>query len=150
MLAILARNCWVFALDGVVAIIFGILAIVWPLLTLQVLILLFGSYALVDGVFTVIGGIVAHERNQHLWMMLLEGIAGIIIGILAFRWPGTNALILLYFIAAWGIVTGVLEIVAAIRLRRIIIFDTDNRTTTQPRNHATTQPRNHAGRSMPF
>lgn len=120
MLAILARNWWVFALRGVAAIIFGILAIIWPLLTLQVLVLLFGAYALVDGVFTVIAGIASHERNQRWWMMLLEGIAGIIVGILTFFWPGTTALVLLYFIAAWAIVTGVLEIVAAIQMRRII------------------------------
>ena len=56
MLAILARNWWVFLLRGVAGVIFGILAIVWPLLTLQVLILPFGAYALVDGVFTVIAG----------------------------------------------------------------------------------------------
>ena len=120
MLGILARNWWVFALRGVAAIIFGILAIIWPLLTLQVLVLLFGAYALVDGVFTVIAGIASHERNQRWWMMLLEGIAGIIVGILTFFWPGTTALVLLYFIAAWAIVTGVLEIVAAIQMRRII------------------------------
>jgi uncharacterized membrane protein HdeD (DUF308 family) len=120
MLAILARNWWVFAVRGAAAIIFGVLAILWPVLTLQSLILLFGAYALVDGIFTVIAGTAAHERNQRWWMLLLRGIAGIIIGVLTFLWPGTTALVLLYFIAAWEIVTGILEIVAAIQLRRII------------------------------
>src|SRR5690348_6039742 len=120
MLAILVRNWWVFAVRGVAAVIFGVLAILWPVLTLQTLILLFGAYALVDGIFTVISGIAAHERNQHWWMLLLQGIAGIIIGVLTFLWPGTIALVLLYFIAACEIVTGILEIVAAIQLRRII------------------------------
>jgi uncharacterized membrane protein HdeD (DUF308 family) len=120
MLAILARNWWVFLLRGVAAIIFGILAIIWPLLTLQVLILLFGAYALVDGVFTVIAGIAAHERNQRWWVLLLQGIAGIIVGVITFFWPGLTALVLLYFIAAWEIITGVMEIIAAIQLRRII------------------------------
>jgi uncharacterized membrane protein HdeD (DUF308 family) len=120
MLAILARNWWVFLLRGVAAIIFGILAIVWPLLTLQVLILLFGAYALVDGVFTVVAGIAAHERNQRWWVLLIQGIAGIIVGLITFFWPGPTALVLLYFIAAWEIITGVMEIIAAIQLRRII------------------------------
>ena len=120
MLAILVRNWWVFAVRGVAAVIFGVLAILWPVLTLQTLILLFGAYALVDGIFTVITGIAAHERNQRWWMLLLQGIAGILIGVLTFLWPGTTALVLLYFIAAWEIVTGILEIVAAIQLRRII------------------------------
>jgi uncharacterized membrane protein HdeD (DUF308 family) len=120
MLAILARNWWAFALRGVVAIIFGILAIAWPLLTLQTLILLFGAYALVDGVFTAVAGVAAHERNQRWWMLLLQGVAGILLGLAAFLWPGTTALVLLYFIAAWAIITGVLEIVSAIQLRRII------------------------------
>jgi uncharacterized membrane protein HdeD (DUF308 family) len=120
MLAILARHWWVFAVRGLVAILFGILAIAWPLLTLQTLILLFGAYALVDGVFSVIAGIGAHERNERWWMMLLEGGAGILIGVMAFLWPGATALVLLYFIAAWAIITGVMEIVAAIRLRRMI------------------------------
>jgi uncharacterized membrane protein HdeD (DUF308 family) len=120
MLGILARNWWVFALRGLAAILFGILAIVWPLLTLQVLVLLFGAYALVDGVFTIIAGVASHERNQRWWMMLLEGLAGIIVGVLTFIWPETTALVLLYFIAAWAIITGVLEIVAAVRLRREI------------------------------
>lgn len=120
MLALLARYWWVFALRGVVAIIFGILALVWPLLTLQVLILLFGAYALVDGVFTVIGGITAHERNQRWWALVLRGVAGIIVGLLTFFWPGMTALILLYVFAAWEIVTGVMEVVAGIQLRRMI------------------------------
>jgi uncharacterized membrane protein HdeD (DUF308 family) len=120
MLAKFARNWWVFAVRGLVAIVFGILAIAWPLLTLQTLILLFGAYALADGVFSVVAGIAAHERNERWWMMVLEGIAGILIGFMAFLWPGITALVLLYFIAAWAVITGVLEIVAAIRLRRMI------------------------------
>lgn len=120
MLALLARYWWVFALRGVVAIIFGILALVWPLLTLQVLILLFGAYVLVDGVFTVIVGITAHERNQCWWALVLRGVAGIIVGLLTFFWPGMTALILLYVFAAWEIVTGVMEVVAGIQLRRMI------------------------------
>ncbi|MDQ3856157.1 MAG: DUF308 domain-containing protein [Chloroflexota bacterium] len=120
MLAMLARNWWVMALRGVFAVIFGVLAIIWPVLTLRVLVLLFGAYALVDGVFAVIAGIARQQRGQRWWPVVLEGIAGIIIGVITFFWPGATALALLYLIAAWELVTGILEIIAAIQLRRII------------------------------
>ncbi len=116
----LARSWWVFALRGVLAIIFGILALVSPGLTLLTLVLLFGAYALVDGVFAVIAGISSYGRSERWWVVVLEGVAGIIIGILTFIWPGTTALVLLYFIAVWALLTGILEIVAAIQLRRLI------------------------------
>jgi hypothetical protein len=85
MLSMLARNWWVLALRGVLAIIFGVLAIVWPGLTLLVLIALFGAYALVDGIFAVIAGIASYGQNERWWAVLLEGIGGILLIILAFR-----------------------------------------------------------------
>ncbi len=114
----LARHWWVIALRGVVAILFGILAIVWPGITLAVLILLFGAYALVDGIL----GIVAAFRgdSSHRVLLLVEGIVGVLAGLVAFFWPGLTALVLLYIIAFWAIVTGVLEIVQAVRLRQVI------------------------------
>jgi uncharacterized membrane protein HdeD (DUF308 family) len=120
MLPTLARYWWVLALRGVLAIIFGILAVLWPGLTLITLVLFFGAYAFVDGIFAVIAGITSRERDQRWWAAVLEGIAGIIFGVLTFVWPGMTALVLLYFIAAWALVTGILEIVAAVRLRQVI------------------------------
>jgi uncharacterized membrane protein HdeD (DUF308 family) len=116
----LARNWWVVALRGIVAIIFGLLALIWPGLTLFVLIALFGAYALVDGIFAVIAGIASYGRNERWWAVLLEGIAGIVLGLLTFFYPGTTALVLVFFIAAWALITGVFEIAAAIRLRKEI------------------------------
>lgn len=116
----LARNWWVVALRGVLAIFFGILAFIWPGLTVLSLVLLFGAYALVDGLFAVIAGISSYGRNKRWWAMLVVGLAGIALGVLTMIWPGTTALVLLYFIAAWAIVTGIFQIVAAIQLRREI------------------------------
>lgn len=120
MLTILARNWWVLALRGVLAIIFGILAFVWPSITLLTLIYLFGAYVLVDGIFAVISGIRSHGQNERWWAALLEGVLGIIVGVLTFIWPIATGLVLLYFIAAWAILTGIFEIVAAIQMRRVI------------------------------
>lgn len=115
----LARNWWLVALRGVLAILFGILAYIWPGITLATLVLLFGAYSLVDGVFAV-GKAVANRRGGFNWGLLLSGIAGIIIGIIAFIMPEAVALALLYLIAAWAIITGIFQIVAAIQLRRDI------------------------------
>ncbi|MCX6047254.1 MAG: HdeD family acid-resistance protein [Chloroflexi bacterium] len=115
MLAGLARNWWLLAIRGIAAILFGIGAFLWPGLTLSVLILLVGAYALVDGLFALIAGVGARR-----WLMALEGLAGIILGVLTFVWPGITAFALLYFITTWSIITGIFEIAAAVQLRKAI------------------------------
>lgn len=120
MLGMITRNWWTVGLRGVAAILFGVAALVWPGLTLQVLVLLFGAFAMVDGAFTLFWAIDSREHNKRWWAMALGGLSGIVLGVLTFLWPAVTGLVLLYFIAAWAIVTGVLEIVAAIELRRLI------------------------------
>jgi uncharacterized membrane protein HdeD (DUF308 family) len=119
-LVILARNWWALVLRGVLAVIFGILAIVFPGITVEALVILFGAFALVDGVFAIVAAVRAAERKRSWGALVLEGIAGIALGILTFFWPGVTAFALLYLIAAWAFITGVFEIAAAIRLRREI------------------------------
>ncbi|RIK44112.1 MAG: hypothetical protein DCC55_03605 [Chloroflexi bacterium] len=120
MIATLAQNWWVLAIRGVAAILFGIGAFLWPGLTLTALVLLFGAYTLVDGVFAIVAGISTRREQERWWMMILAGLAGLLAGVLTFLWPGITALVLLYVIAGWSIVTGVLEVAAAIRLRKEI------------------------------
>jgi uncharacterized membrane protein HdeD (DUF308 family) len=120
MLEKITRNWWMYALRGVVAVIFGVVALIWPEQALQALVLLFGAYALVDGIFAVIAGIASYRYFERWWAVLLEGVAGVVIGLLTFFWPNITALVLLYFIAAWALITGIFEIVAAIQLRRVI------------------------------
>src|ERR1700738_4736117 len=105
----LARNWWALALRGIIAVIFGLVALLMPGLTLFALIIVYGAYALVDGVFTIVAAVRAAGEHERWWVLLLEGLLGIAAGIIAFVWPGLTALVLLYIIAAWAIVTGVLE-----------------------------------------
>jgi uncharacterized membrane protein HdeD (DUF308 family) len=112
---------WALALRGAIAILFGLAALLWPGISLEVLILLFGAYALVDGVFSIVGVFGGTRGGTPRWLLLIEGVAGILAGVIAFVAPGLTAILLLYLIAAWAIVTGISEIAMAIRLRREII-----------------------------
>ncbi len=117
---LLARNWWAVGLRGVLAIIFGILALVVPNITLIVLIAFFGAYVLIDGIIAIYLAIRGRESNRNWGWLLVEGIVGVLIGIITFRWPGVTTFVLLAFIAAWAIITGIMEIFEAIELRRVI------------------------------
>ena len=98
----------------------GLLAFIWPGITLFVLVIFWGAYMFVDGVFAIVAAVRAAGQEARWWLLLVEGILGVLVGIVTFIWPGLTALALLYLVAAWAIVTGILEIVGAIRLRREI------------------------------
>lgn len=116
----LTRNWWALALRGLAAIIFGVLTFVWPQITLFVLVIWFGAYALIDGIFALVASLRNVRTEKYWWVLLLEGLVGIAAGVLTFLWPGLTALGLVFMIAGWAIVTGVFEIIAAIRLRKEI------------------------------
>src|SRR5918994_7764591 len=113
-----AGHWWALALRGAIAIVFGLAALLRPGIALEALILLFGAYALVDGVFAIVGIFGGTRSGTPRWLLLLEGVVGILAGIIAFVNPGLTAIALLYLVAAWAIVTGLAEIVTAIRLRQ--------------------------------
>jgi uncharacterized membrane protein HdeD (DUF308 family) len=116
----LARNWWLLLLRGIAGIIFGVLTFFWPEISLVALVLLFGAFAFADGVFTFINGIRERRANDRWWLLILQGLMGIGAGVVTAVWPAISALALLYVIAAWALVTGALEIAAAIRLRKVI------------------------------
>jgi len=105
---------------GIVGVAIGALAILWPGITIAVLVGIFGVYAILDGITNMMLGLSRKEPHTGSWTQAVQGIFGIGAGVVALLWPGTTALVLVLFIGAWAIVTGVLEIVAAVRLRRYI------------------------------
>jgi uncharacterized membrane protein HdeD (DUF308 family) len=113
----LVRYWWTVALRGLFAVLFGLMAFIWPGLTLATLVILFGAYSFVDGVFALFAAV---QHRDRFWALLIEGIAGIAAGIVTLFMPGITAIALLYVIAAWAIVTGVFEIIAAVRLRKVL------------------------------
>lgn len=116
----LAKNWWALLLRGIASIVFGVLAFAWPGITILSLVILYGAYALVDGVFSLYAGVSGNNGASSRWWLVIVGIAGILAGLYAFFLPGSAALILVTLIAAWAIVSGVFEIVGAIRLRKEI------------------------------
>ena len=116
----LKRHWWVPVIRGIAAIVFGVIAFAYPGLTVAVLVLLFGAWVLVDGIFRVIGA-VGHRAFDKEWGFdLIIGIVGIIIGLLTFHAPQITALALIIYIAAWALMIGATEIALAIKLRREI------------------------------
>jgi len=96
---------------GIAAVLFGILTLVWPKLSLAVLVLLFGVFAVVSGI-TAVAAALRNREEQGWGFLLFEGILGILAGVVALVWPGIAALAFLYLLAAWAILTGILELVA--------------------------------------
>jgi uncharacterized membrane protein HdeD (DUF308 family) len=118
-----ARNWGWLVLRGVVALLFGALALARPGITLAALVFTWGAYALVDGTFALIAGLQMRGGGRPLWSWLSVGVLGIVAGLLTFLVPGITALALLMAIAFWAIGIGVLQIVTAIRLRRVLERD---------------------------
>lgn len=120
MLQTYSRSWWLFISRGIVAVLFGLAAILFPGITLNLLVLLVGAFFFADGVLAIVSSLGTRRVVGHWWVSLLEGVAGVLIGVLAVIWPGTTLIAMVYMIAAWATVTGFFEIVAAVHLRRII------------------------------
>lgn len=116
----LARWWWSFVLRGIVAIAFGILAFVSPAWGITILVALFAIWAIVDGIGSLFTGIRTRKQDRSWWLEILEGLVGVAAGVIAIAVPDIAGRALLLVIAAWSVATGVIEIVLAVRLRRVI------------------------------
>src|SRR5687767_2432429 len=106
---VLGQTWWGLALRGLLSILFGIALFVWPGISLLALITLFAAFAFVDGVLALVSAFRVRAGHTRWWALLLEGIVGIAVGVLALIWPGLTATALVYVIAAWAVVTGIFE-----------------------------------------
>lgn len=120
MLVAMVRNWWMFLIRGIAALLFGVAVLLWPGIALTSLVLLWGAYAVVDGIFAIVAGIQGRPEVSNRWVAVLQGVVSMIAGVATFFWPGITAVALVYVVAAWAIVTGVLELIAAIQLRKEI------------------------------
>jgi uncharacterized membrane protein HdeD (DUF308 family) len=117
-LRVIAENWWLMLLRGIAAVAFGLLAFVWPGTTLLTLVILFGAYAMVDGLLALGAAFGRGKSSGSSWWLAIVGALGIVAGFATFLWPGLTAILLLVFIGAWTLLRGILEIAAAIQMRR--------------------------------
>lgn len=117
MNAVLADNWWVVALRGLLSILFGIGAFVLPGVTMLALVLVFAAYSFIDGIFNVVLAVRGARKHERWGLLLLNGLFGIAIGVLAAFWPGITVLAFVLMIAAWALVSGGLMLGAAFTLK---------------------------------
>lgn len=114
----LARNWKAVLVRGVLAILFGLVFLFAPLESLGILVLVLAAFAIVDGVMALVAGVRSSSPSRN--QMILEGVLGIVAGLIAFLWPGLALITALYLIAGWAVVTGIIQIVQAIKVREEI------------------------------
>jgi uncharacterized membrane protein HdeD (DUF308 family) len=111
---LLVRNWWLLALRGLIAVLLGLCAFVWPGVAIAVLVVLFGAFTLIHGAFTVWLAVGERGQSQRWWLLLIEGLVSIAVGVITFVWPTLTIVVLLYLVAIWACVIGLLEIVTAL------------------------------------
>lgn len=111
---------WTVLLRGLTAVAFGLMALAWPHLTITKLAMLFGFYALIHGTSALISTISDRQYTGGRWLLALEGVVGIWAGLVTLRSPSTTAMAVIFFVWMWAIVTGILRIAEAVRLRKEI------------------------------
>lgn len=117
LVRVMADNWWVPLLRGIAAILFGLMALIWPGLTVYALLIVFGAYAIFDGIMSIIIGFQRKSGDDRWWSWALDGFLSIVIGLMALFWPEATALAFVIWMAAWAVVAGIFRIIAAIRLR---------------------------------
>jgi uncharacterized membrane protein HdeD (DUF308 family) len=120
MVRLITGNWWAPVCSGVLAIVVGVIALVWPAKTFEALVLLFGVFAFVGGSIWLSFGLFAASTRERWWPFVVNGVVGIALGVLTFTETQAMTVALVSLVGAWAVLTGVLEVVAAIRFREVI------------------------------
>src|SRR5450432_984594 len=120
---VVRRNWWLLAVRGLLSIILGLIVLFLPGIALLALVYVFAAYMLIDGIMAVVTSIRERGMLNRWGWILFEGVLGIVAGLIAFFYPGITALILLYLVAAWAIITGIMEIVTAFIIRDMVSWE---------------------------
>ena len=110
------RSWWVYLLQGLLAILFGLVALVWPDITLFAFILLFGTFAVANGMVHVLASL-ANRDEPGWWLPLITGLVGVAAGVLALVWPGLTGLVLLLLIGAYALFAGATALLRSVSFR---------------------------------
>lgn len=116
----ISEHWWILLLRGIIAVLFGLAIFAMPGLTLVLFVLLFGAFALADGILLIVDSLMNKNTNGRWWLRLLQGVVAILAGIAVFVWPGISALILLYVIAFNAIFGGTFQAISAFIFRKAI------------------------------
>ena len=117
---VVRHNWWVYLLRGIFSLIIGVLALMLPVVTFTTLVILFGAYMLAGGILSVIAALRERRAVRHWKWFVFYGIVSIVAGLLVFYNPFAAGVALVYVFAFWALMVGIVEILAAIRLRRQI------------------------------
>ncbi len=112
---LLNRPWWELIVRGVLITLFGVLAIIYPGLTFAVFIVFFGAFTFIEGIFGMVGSFAAKADNPQWSLMFISGLFSFIVGVIVLSWPGMSALVLLYFIGAWALINGTVQMVMGLR-----------------------------------
>lgn len=118
MIIMISRKWWTWILRGVLAVLAGVVALIWPNISIQAILILLGIYLIADGLLTAAVSILHRRQAANWWFFLAEGVMGLVIGFFALVFPHIMAVAVVYLVAFWALVTGILEILAAVQLRR--------------------------------
>jgi len=119
LLSALSQNWWLLLLRGIFAVIFGITAFSWPGLTLAILVLMWGIYAGLDGLFSIFAAIKGGTPAPRWWLILV-GLLGLGAAAVCIKNPGVAVAVIVMIIGWTSIIRGIFEIIGAIGLRKEI------------------------------
>jgi uncharacterized membrane protein HdeD (DUF308 family) len=123
MMAILQQNWWTLALRGFIAILFAVGAFVWPLATALAFVILLAAFAFVEGIFAFIGAFSWGLTGSQRLLLIVLGLLGLAVGVAAVMYPGITATVIVALVAWWAIVSGVIQFVVAIEVRKVVEND---------------------------